>query len=145
MQVANALYTYAECTLCNCAKCAKILNTKWPARSLQQGSILLKPKTRVCVETMLRTSIVGWARYEGSQCPPKNHCPFPSSASLRRVRVNGLTLTGCVMLIRERMAQSKGEDWSEPVRLCSADAPVSTPTLAYEHPWLPCSNNSDTY
>jgi len=28
MQVANALYTYAECTLCNCAKCAKILNTK---------------------------------------------------------------------------------------------------------------------
>ncbi len=30
MQVANALYTYAQCTLCNCAKCAntRILTTK---------------------------------------------------------------------------------------------------------------------
>jgi hypothetical protein len=28
MQVANALYTYAECTLCNCARCANILKTK---------------------------------------------------------------------------------------------------------------------
>jgi hypothetical protein len=28
MQVANALYTYAECTLCNCARCVNILNTK---------------------------------------------------------------------------------------------------------------------
>ncbi len=28
MQLANALYTCAECTLCNCARCANILKTK---------------------------------------------------------------------------------------------------------------------
>jgi hypothetical protein len=28
MQVANALYTYEECTLCDCARCANILKTK---------------------------------------------------------------------------------------------------------------------
>jgi hypothetical protein len=37
MQVANALYTYAECTLCNCAKCANILTMKRPARSQITG------------------------------------------------------------------------------------------------------------
>ncbi len=31
MQVANALYTYAQCTLCNCAKCANILKTNRPS------------------------------------------------------------------------------------------------------------------
>ena len=28
MQVANGLFTYTECTLCNCARCANILKTK---------------------------------------------------------------------------------------------------------------------
>jgi hypothetical protein len=37
MQVANALYTYAECTLCNCAQCANILEMKRPARSQITG------------------------------------------------------------------------------------------------------------
>ena len=38
---------------------------------------------------------------------PQESLPAPLTGT---VRVNGLTLTGCVMLIRERMAQSKGED-----------------------------------
>ena len=37
MQVANALYTYAECTLCNCAQCANLFVMKRPARSQITG------------------------------------------------------------------------------------------------------------
>jgi hypothetical protein len=139
MQVANALYTYAECTLCNCARCANILNTKWPARSLQQGSILLK-------------TTVGLRRNHAEDQPtrmntlrrgpmsPQESLPAPLTGKSERLNPNRL-----------RNADSwahgpvQGEDWSEPVRLRSADAPVSTPTLAYEHPWLSCSNSSATY